>query len=170
MQDYTVLDGLDAARGPVVCEKARRSAARRYHSVIMADKEPTLTFDERLNRIAWAIQEQSSLINSQIQLSHEHGARFAKVEAAIAALAEQSAKHDAARAAHEGRIGRLEAAMTALAEQSARHDAARAAHEDRFDRLEAAMTGLAEKTDRLAAIVIETERRWLAYVNTLPKQ
>jgi hypothetical protein len=107
----------------------------------MADNEPSLTFDERLNRIAWVLQEQSSLINSQIQLSHEHEARFAKVEAAIAAMVEQSAKHDAARADHEGRIGRLEAAMARLAEQS----------------------------DRLAAVVIETERRWLAYLNTLPK-
>ena len=137
----------------MVLRKELPNAARRYHSVIMADKEPTLTFDERLNRIAWVLQEQSRLLSGYIQFSHD-------LDAKIAALAEQSAKHDAAhdaaRADHEGRIGRLEAAMANLAEQSAKH-------ESRFAKVEAAI-------DRLVEESLTTERRWQAYLNTLPKQ
>jgi septal ring factor EnvC (AmiA/AmiB activator) len=112
-----------------------------------------MTIDERINRLAEIQQEQSALLASHIQITHD---TFARTQAAIDRLVEQSAKH-------EDRIAKIEAALERLVEQSAKHEGRITKIEGAIARLEASVSNLVEES-------LRTERRWQAYLNTLPKQ
>ena len=81
-----------------------------------------MSADERINRIEVLLQEQTHLLASQIQISHDatarHEAALAKHEAMMAEHEAAMAQHDAMMAQNDAAIAKINATLDRLAEAS----------------------------------------------------